>query len=141
MFVYPKEVPPDLYVFQTWHIRNPYRRAMVADELWKNLLKAVKLSELVAYIEKPIGVHDRVHHAFRFAVDIPNFIKELPHLEPREDWVGGAIHEFVKWYAGTHPEALVEQESDHNGDEKPNEDEISEESKPKKRGRPPKVKE
>ncbi len=106
-FVYPKETPPDIFIFLSWHLRRPYRLTAFADELWNRLTSETSVGDVIAEGTNPNKTHNTVHESFRKYFDeLPKFNENMPYLDPNPEYIGRTVKEFVDYYLKRHPDAI-----------------------------------
>ncbi len=99
--MYTQEIPPDLYIFCSWHFRGAFREAFLADEIYAKLRHAASHEELRNYMDNPSKEDQPLHKLVREIFKLPAFHPEMSYLEPVPQFVGHTLSDFLKFYNHT----------------------------------------
>jgi len=119
MSQYPKDNPPDLYIFTSWHFRRSYREAHIADEVWSALREVASVAELKQHMDAPSKIDVPIHAKVREIFRLPKYEDHSPFWEPAPQFVGDTLSDFLKFYFKSHPDAIQSEKNTRTSDSKP----------------------
>jgi hypothetical protein len=112
-FVYQKEKPPDLFIWQSWHLTRQYRQAFRVDDIWKAIVDAVGSDAVVEFYKSPLTRdNNKIHEAYREQTWMPKFVPEMPWLDPEPWWVEISLRDFLEFFFKNNPEYLADKEEE-----------------------------
>jgi len=112
-----QDKPQPLFICLSWHLKQrPYKLSTFSDELWRVLVAASSVKELLAYRTNPVREHCSLHEVFREHMKVPKFSIQQSWLEPSPKWCGDRLREFVNHYVFERPEVLRHSDDDGGKD-------------------------